>query len=86
MSARRTIARRITTTAAAAALAAGATLTAVSSAGAETTDLPSSVSDATDGVTQASPGAVILSALAGGTVYCLITSSSSPTGEDSCPS
>ena len=79
-------ARRITTAATAVALAAGATFTAAPSADAETSDLPSSVSDVTDGVQQSALGSVVLPVIAVGAVYCLITGSFSPTGEDSCPS
>lgn len=78
-------ARRITTAAAAVALAAGTAFTAVPSAGAETTGLPP-VSEVTDGIQQSVLGSVILPVIAGSAVYCLITSSFSPTGEDNCPS
>lgn len=77
--------RRITTADTAVALAAGTAFTAVPSAGAETTGLPQA-SEVTDGIQQSVPGSVILPVIAGSAVYCLITSSFSPTGEDTCPS
>jgi hypothetical protein len=78
-------ARRITTAAAAVALAAGATFTAAPSAGAETPDLPSSVSDVTDGIQQSAWMSVILPVIAGSTTYCLITGFLDPNGNDNCP-